>query len=281
MTKNLMILGTSSGAGKSTVVSGLCRIFRQDGFQTVPFKSQNMSNNSHLLPDGREMARSQAIAAYACGVEPNADMNPILLKFGPSGLEVYVQGRFSGKMDSSTYRRDQSSLWQAILESYHRLADPADLVILEGAGSPVEMNLKPGDLANLDVAARVQAPCLLVADIDRGGMFASVYGTLMLMTPQERRLIRGIILNRLRGQSDSFAQVRQSLEEITGLPVVGMLPYAAIALEDEDSLIDAATGEKGVQTHEAMDQEFDRLADLFREHLDLEAIRRIIEEGVV
>lgn len=279
MAKNLFIAGTSSGAGKSTLVTGLCRIFFEEGIRVAPFKSQNMTNNISICPDGRLIARSSSIAAAACSREPVGSMNPIVLKFSQGKMDVILAGRSAGVMDSSMYHRDQAGLWQIILAAYAELAAESDLIVMEGAGSPVEMNLKDLDVANLALAARVSAPVLLVADIDRGGAFASVYGTLMLLEPEERRLVKGIILNRLRGLPESFDALRSKLEEISGLPVVGMLPYLSLKLEDEDDLVDSQTGKKPVQSAEAQEAEIASLARQMRQHLDLDGIRRIIGEG--
>ena len=275
-----MILGTSSGAGKSTIATGLCRIFTQDGYRTAPFKAQNMSNNAYTLPDGAQMAKSQAIAAYACGLEPEPDMNPVLLKFSPGALEVIVRGASVGQMNSAQYNQYRMGLWGPILEAYQNIAENCAIIVLEGAGSPVEMNLKDQDVVNLNMAKRVSAPALLVADIDRGGVFASVYGTLQLLEADERGLIKGIILNRCRGDQARFLEVSEKMEEITGVPVVGIVPYLTLKLEDEDGLIDPMTGVKKPQSRVEMEVEFDKLATELRDHLDLAAIYKIIEEGL-
>lgn len=280
MAKPLMILGTSSGAGKSTIATGLCRIFSGDGFDTVPFKAQNMSGNAHVLPDGRQMARSQAIAAYACGIEPEADMNPLLLKYSPGKLEYIVQGQILEGLDQPGLVGMKRDLVGSIMESYGRVTGGRDIVVLEGAGSPVEMNLKDQDIGNISMAMRVQAPVLLVADIDRGGAFASVYGTLMLLPEEERRLIRGIIINRIKGDASSFSEVKNEMERITGRPVAGMVPYLALTLEDEDGFTDPQTGRKPRQERAVMEEELDHLAEALRQHLDMETIYNMIHRGV-
>lgn len=280
MSKSLMILGTSSGAGKSTIATGLCRIFTQDGYKTAPFKAQNMSNNAYSFPDGRQMAKSQAIAAFACKLEPDPDMNPILLKFASGSIEVILRGASAGRMNSSQYNDYRSQVGAPILEAYQHIAKACEIVVLEGAGSPVEMNIKELDVVNLNMAKRVQAPALLVADIDRGGVFASVYGTLMLLAESERALIKGIIINRIRGQEDRFQEVSDKMEEITGLPVVGMVHYLDLKLEDEDGLIDPGTGLKKPQSRSEMELEFDHLAAELRNQIDLAMIYKIIEDGV-
>lgn len=277
MSKNLFIIGTSSGAGKSTVVAGLCRLFAEEGLVVAPFKSQNMTNVTHETADGRIIARSSAIAAAAARREPEGAMNPIVLRFARGQMEVILEGRSIGILNSDEYHRDQAHLWQVIDRAYGELERTADLIILEGAGSPVEMNLKDRDIANLAMAQRVRAPILLVADVDRGGVFAAVCGTLLLMEPRERALVKGIILNRLSGDPTQFAQLKDKLEALAGVPVVGMLPYLELKLEDEDDLVDPRTGKKPSQRPEEQSTELDHLAGMMRQHLDLAAIERIIE----
>ena len=279
MTKNLFIIGTSSGAGKSTVVAGLCRLFADEGLTVAPFKAQNMTNVTHETAAGQIIARSSAVAAAAARREPEVAMNPIVLRFARGQMDVILEGRSIGIMDSDGYHRDQVQLWQAIDRAYGQLERTADLIILEGAGSPVEMNLKARDIANLAMARRVGAPILLVADVDRGGVFASVCGTLLLMEPRERELVKGIVLNRLSGDPVHFAELKDRLVELAGVPVVGMLPYLVLRLEDEDDLVDPRTGKKPRQRPEAQSDELDRLAAVMRQHLDLAAIRRIIESS--
>lgn len=280
MPKALMILGTSSGAGKSTIATGLCRIFTEDGYKTVPFKAQNMSNNAHYLPDGRQMARSQAICAYACALEPDPDMNPILLKFKAAELEVVLRGHSLGTMTSRQYHEVRPRVQEAVLAAYQKVTGDCERVVLEGAGSPVEMNLKDEDIVNLHMARLVNAPVLLVADIDRGGVFASVYGTLMLLDDTERAFIKGIILNRLRGDESTFHEVAEKLEAITGVPVVGLVPYFDLKLEDEDGLTDPLTGVKSAQDPAAMELEFRGLSARLRTSLDLQKIYQIMEAGI-
>lgn len=280
MAKPLMILGTSSGAGKSTLAAGLCRIFSQDGWPTAPFKAQNMSNNAYVLPDGRQMAKSQAIAAAACGLVPDPDMNPILLKYSHGSLEVIRRGHPAGPMDISQYQADHLKAWPVILEAYANIARDRSVMVLEGAGSPVEMNLKAQDVVNLSLALRVGAPALLVADIDRGGAFASVVGTLQLLDEEERRHVKGIILNRLHGNKAQFETLADTMTALTGLPVVGLVPYLDLKLEDEDGLVDPATGHKGPQTGPQLLRELDQLAAQLRLSLDLERIYTILLKGV-
>lgn len=278
MAKSIMVLGTSSGAGKSTLVAGLCRIFYEEGLRVRPFKAQNMSNRGYVLDDGREIAKSQYIAAKACGQEPRVEMNPILLKLDQGSFQVVVLGEAEGSHRRDSFDEDKVKLWPVILNAYETLAAEADLVILEGAGSPVEMNLKEKDLANLNVARRVKAPVLLVADIHRGGVFASVVGTLALMTAEERSQVKGIVINRLMGDASRFQEVSDTMAAVTGLPVVGTLPYLKLDIEDEDGLSDGPL--KGEQTEAALEKSLSKLAEDLRPHLDLEKIRQIWEAGL-
>ena len=279
MSSSVMILGTASGVGKTTVTAGLCRILAQDRHSVIPFKSQNMTNTAHILPDGRQMARSQAIAAKACGREPHPDMNPILLKILDGKMEVVLGGVSLGPMDSRKYAEYKKTIWGNILEPYRRLEEQADIVVIEGAGSPVELNLKAGDVVNMSVAQRVGAPVLLVADIDRGGVYASVYGTLQLFSPEERALVKGIIINKCKGRPEFFADVKTTMEKLTELPVLGLLPYLPLLLEDEDNLFDSGVGPKRAQAEDELEAELDRLAAALRTHLDMDEILRIIREG--
>lgn len=280
MTRGIMIQGTSSGVGKSILSIGICRLLRRSGRDVVPFKSQNMSGSAHVFPDGSEMAKTQALAALACGIEPQTDMNPILLKPARGGTDVIVQGRSLGWMNRNRYaefkRRDA---WGPVMESFSRLSSKHDIIVLEGAGSPVEMNMKDDDIANMNMARRAKAPVVLVADIERGGAFASVAGTLALLTPEERRSVKALLINKCRGRIELFGEVRRAMEEITGLPVLGMIPHLNLGIEDEDNLCDPATGPKTDRnpSAEERDRQFDALAGALREHLDLELLRNIIE----
>lgn len=268
----IMIMGTSSGAGKSTLAIGLCRVLARRGYRVVPFKTQNMSNNGFRLPSGGEIAKSQVIAALACGIEPTVDMNPILLKLVKGRMEVFLQGKSQGECSREEYSDIKKGLWPKILESYERLSLGQDVIVLEGAGSPVEMNLKAGDMANFATASRVKSPVILVADIDRGGVFASVCGTLMLLEPEERALVKGIIINRMRGDATRYSEVTETLEKLIDLPVLGLLPYLELKLEDEDGLVDPKTGRKGPLTAAEAELEFDALASQLEKHLDIPRI---------
>ncbi len=235
-----MVLGTSSGAGKSLMTAALCRVLRRRGDTPLPFKGQNMSLNAWVDGDGGEMAYSQAMQAWAAGLEPCCAMNPVLLKpQGDSTSEVIHNGRPVGIARAETYYQDWfRSGWRAIRRGLEQLrADhPAGRLVLEGAGSPVEMNLQPRDLTNLRLAQFLRARCLLVADIERGGVFAQLVGTLELLRPVERPLIRGILINRFRGRRELFDSGRRWLEERTGVPVLGVMPWLNDLFPPEDSL---------------------------------------------
>ena len=235
--KSLMVLGTMSSAGKSFVTAGLCRIFRQDGYRTAPFKSQNMALNSYITADGMEMGRAQVMQAEAAGIAPDVRMNPILLKpTSDSGSQVIVNGEIYGTMRAQEYYTKKQELIPYILKAYHALAAENDIIVLEGAGSPAEINLKSVDIVNLGMAELSDSPAILVGDIDRGGVFASLYGTIMLLDDAERRRIRGIVINKFRGDVKILKSGLTMLEELTGIPVLGVVPYLPLELDDEDSL---------------------------------------------
>ena len=237
--KCIMVQGTMSGAGKSLLCAALCRIFAQDGYRTAPFKSQNMALNSFVTRDGLEMGRAQVVQAQAAGVEPDVRMNPILLK--PSsdiGSQVIVNGEVRGDMPAKEYFRRKKALIPDILRAYDGLASEFDIIVIEGAGSPAEINLKADDIVNMGLARLVAAPVLLAGDIDRGGVFAQLYGTVELLEPDERARICGLLINKFRGDVEILRPGLAMLEEKTRLPVVGVVPYLKVDIEDEDSLSD-------------------------------------------
>ena len=224
--KCIMVQGTMSGAGKSLLCAALCRIFAQDGYRVAPFKSQNMALNSFVTRNGAEMGRAQVVQAQAAGVEPDVRMNPILLK--PSsdvGSQVIVNGKARGQMPAAAYFKMKRSLIPDILEAYNSLAAENDIIVIEGAGSPAEINLKADDIVNMGLAKLVDAPVLLAGDIDRGGVFAQLYGTVELLEADERARIRGLIINKFRGDVEILRPGLAMLEEKTQLPVLGVVPY--------------------------------------------------------
>jgi adenosylcobyric acid synthase len=236
--RTLMIQGTSSSAGKSLLTAALCRIFARRGVRVAPFKAQNMSNNAAVCPDGSEIGRAQAVQAAAAGIEPHADMNPILLKpEADAHCQVVLGGRAWRSLPAREYYQHKAALWSAVTGALDRLRAGYELVIIEGAGSPVELNLKPGDLVNMAVARYADAPVLLVGDIDRGGIFAQLLGTLWLLPPDEAALVRGFIVNKFRGDLTLFADGVRLLAERGGVPVLGVVPYLErLGIPDEDSV---------------------------------------------
>ena len=240
MSKCIMVQGTMSGAGKSLLVTALCRIFREDGYRTAPFKSQNMALNSHITPDGLELGRAQAVQAYAAGLEPDVRMNPILLKpTSDVGSQLIVNGEVRGTYAAREYFKMKKSLIPDILAAYESLAAENDIIVIEGAGSPAEINLKADDIVNMGLAKLVDAPVLLVGDIDRGGVFAQLYGTTELLEPEEKSRIAGMVINKFRGDVGILKPGLTMIEEKTGIPVLGVVPYTKAKIDDEDSLAPA------------------------------------------
>ena len=237
MAKNIMIQGTMSNAGKSLLAAGLCRIFKQDGYRVAPFKSQNMALNSFITKTGAEMGRAQVVQAEAAGIEPDVRMNPILLKPTTDvGSQVIVNGQVQGNMRAMEYYRRKREFIPAVMEAYKSLAQEYDIIVIEGAGSPAEINLKATDIVNMGLAELVDAPVLLVGDIDRGGVFAQLYGTIALLEPQEQQRIKGTIVNKFRGDRAILQPGIDILEKICGVPVAGVIPYTHVDIDDEDSL---------------------------------------------
>ncbi|MCM1521753.1 MAG: cobyric acid synthase [Muribaculaceae bacterium] len=236
----IMLGGTGSDVGKSLIAAGLCRIFRQDGYSPAPFKAQNMALNSFATPDGFEIGRAQAVQAEAAGIPCSTDMNPLLLK--PSGSmtsQVVLNGVPIGNRDAYQYFRNEGrgELRKSVCDAFDRLAALYNPIVMEGAGSIAEINLRDSDLVNIPMARHAGAAVILVADIDRGGVFASVYGSIMLQTPEDRGLIKGIIINKFRGDMRLFDKGRKMMEEICGVPVLGVVPYdKSIHIDEEDSV---------------------------------------------
>ena len=234
---NLMIVGTSSGAGKSLFVTALCRIFYKDKYKVSPFKSQNMALNSYITKDGKEMGRAQVVQAEASGLEPDVNMNPILLK--PSTMnkiQIIVCGKSIGNMSGAEYNQYKKNLIPVLKETYSKIENENDIVVIEGAGSPAEINIKEEDISNFAMARIADAPVILVADIDRGGVFASIYGTIMLLKEEDRKRIKGIVINKFRGNKEVLKSGFDIIENLTGVKTLGVIPYTDIDIEDEDSL---------------------------------------------
>lgn len=237
MSKAIMVQGTGSSVGKSLITAALCRIFARKGYRVAPFKAQNMALNSFITPEGGEMGRAQVVQAEAAGVAPHTDMNPILLKpTTDRKAQIILDGRVFGNAAADEYHRMKASLKPAVQAAYDRLSARFDRVVIEGAGSPAEINLMEDDLVNMGMAEMANCPVVLVGDIDRGGVFASLYGTVMLLPEADRRRIKGLIINKFRGDEAILAPGIRMIEEKLGIPVLGVLPYAQIDIEDEDSL---------------------------------------------
>lgn len=242
---SIMVQGTASSVGKSLICAGLCRIFKQDGYKVVPFKSQNMALNSYITKDGSEMGRAQVMQAEAAGVEPSVEMNPILIKpIENQGAQVIINGVVHGNVNTENYNYSKPELAAMLKPIYDGLAEKNDIVVIEGAGSPVEINLRDKDIVNMGMAEIADAPVVIVGDIDRGGIFASLAGTMLLLTDQERARVKGVIINKFRGDINLFASGIKMLEDIIKVPVLGVLPYIKLNLDDEDGISDERFGRK-------------------------------------
>ncbi len=297
--KCLMIQGTASSVGKSLLVTALCRIFRRRGLRVAPFKSQNMSLNSYITDDGHEISLAQAIQAEAAGIAPSSLMNPVLLKpTGEQTSQVIVMGKTLCTLTAREYYAFRHELKPRALEAFTALASRYDLILMEGAGSPAEINLRENDIANMGMAELADAPVLLVGDIDRGGVFASLYGTVALLRQGEQERIKGFVINKFRGDREILEPGLRELEQRLSRPVLGVLPYWDIAVEEEDSLTQRPVpspwegyGQKAAPRHSVnetaprhsvnetafREAEYNRLADLVEQHLDMAALERIVE----
>lgn len=292
MAKCIMVQGTMSNAGKSLFCTALCRLFTQDGYRVAPFKSQNMSRNAHVTASGLVMSRAQAVQAEACGKEPAAEMNPILLRpVTDMGSEVIVRGLSRGLMPARDYFALKKSLIPTIQEALDTLAAENDILVLEGAGSPAEINLKQDDIVNMGLAKLAKAPVLLVGDIDRGGVFAQLAGTLLLLDEEERAMVKATVINKFRGDPALLQPGLDLLRDITQKPVLGVLPFLSVDIEDEDSLSARERGESeelfgrrgGLTSPEYRayrNKQYDLLAEALRRHMDTGMLYRILEEGL-
>lgn len=266
----LMVQGTTSDAGKSTLVTALCRWLLRQGIEVVPFKPQNMALNSAVTADGGEIGRAQAVQAQACRLEPHTDMNPVLLKpNSDTGAQVIIHGRAVTSMNAVAYHDYKAIAMQAVLASHRRLSEAWPVVMVEGAGSPAEINLRAGDIANMGFAEAVDCPVILVADINRGGVFAHLVGTLELLSPSEQARVKGFVINRFRGDIALLQPGLDWLEQRTGKPVLGVLPYVTdLHLEAEDG-IDARQGEKDAQVLKVIVPVLPRISN----HTDFDPLR--------
>ena len=284
-----MIQGTMSSAGKSLLTAGLCRVFRQDGYRVAPFKSQNMSSNAFTDADGLEMARAQAVQAEAAGIAPSVLMNPILLKpaADTGGSRVVVNGESRGFMRAAEYFQYKKTLIPEVMAAFETLSARYDIVVIEGAGSPVEINLKQNDIVNMGLAKMTDSPVLLVGDIDCGGVFAQIVGTLVLLEDEERARVKGTVVNKFRGDIEIFRPGIAMLAEKSGKPVAGVLPYLPVDIEEEDSLVRGSrkkparparhAGADGTARSRYNDTQYDILAAGIREHLDMPFIYHVLE----
>jgi adenosylcobyric acid synthase len=268
-----MIQGTASSSGKSLITAALCRIFHQDGCRVAPFKAQNMSNNSFVTADGLEMGRAQVVQAYAAGLEPDVRMNPVLLKpSSDTGAQVVLKGKSVFTMNARDWHATRNVLRDTIRRCYESLAAGYELIVIEGAGSPAEINLKKNDIVNMGMAKMADAPVLIVGDIDRGGVFASLVGTMQLLDPDERDRVKGFIINKFRGEAALLQPGLDELERITGVPVLGVVPWMEHAIDDEDAVTERFARKK----HSAADVDICiiRLPHIsnFTDFLPLEAV---------
>lgn len=278
---NLMIQGTTSSAGKSLLTTGLCRIFSDDGRRVYPFKSQNMSSKYYETKNGHKMSTAQALQAKAARVEPEARMNPILLQpTSDQGSKVIILGEEYATMEALEYYEFKNGLKDKLQEIFNQVEAENEIIVIEGAGSPAEINLKENDIVNMGMAKMADAPVLLVADIDRGGVFASLYGTVMLLEDDERARIKGLIINKFRGDKTLLNPGIEMIEKILNIPVIGTIPYTHFELVDEDTLMDYdKMCNENPQTPEEMEVELNKLARVLRENLDMEFIYGLIGEN--
>lgn len=276
--RGVMIQGTASDVGKTLFLTALCRILANEGYRVAPFKSQNMSNHTYITKDGLEIAKAQALQAKAAKIEPTVWMSPIILKPGTDvQSEVVMLGEPVGSVSGRAYRDVYYERGlDVIKKSLSMLEESFDFVIMEGAGSPVEVNLKDKELVNMKVAELADVPVILVADINRGGVFASIVGTLELLTASERKRVRGIVVNKFRGDISMFEDGVKWIEDKVNIPVLGVIPYLGHRLEAEDSLSEQTMQEHGVVNQTTVEEDFDDLANQVKQSIDVEEIKKII-----
>ena len=269
-----MIQGTTSSAGKSLFCTGLCRIFKKKGLKVVPFKSQNMSSIFFTTSDGKKISSAQALQAKAAGIEPRPEMNPILLiPKTDVGSKVIILGEEKKEMKAREYFEYKKACKSMILETFQKLEKENDIVVIEGAGSPAEINLNQNDIVNMGMAEMADAPVLLIADIDRGGVFAQLYGTVMLLPEKDRKRIKGMIINKFRGDKSLLDPGIKMIEDLVKIPVIATIPYMHLELADEDSLIDDDKKcNTKTQSDAELEKELDKLAALIEENSDMDFI---------
>ncbi|UTY23521.1 cobyric acid synthase [Treponema denticola] len=275
---SIMIQGTTSSAGKSLFCTGLCRIFKKKGLKVIPFKSQNMSSIFFTTADGKKISSAQALQARAAGIEPRPEMNPILLiPKTDVGSKVIILGEEQKEMKAREYFEYKKTCKPMILETFQKLEKENDIVVIEGAGSPAEINLNQNDIVNMGMAEMADAPVLLIADIDRGGVFAQLYGTVMLLPGKDRKRIKGMIINKFRGDKSLLDPGIKMIEDLVKIPVIATIPYMHLELADEDSLIDDDKKcNTQAQSDAELEKELDKLAALIEENSDMDFICKTV-----
>ena len=277
--KPIMIQGTTSSAGKSTLASALCRIFSDSGIDVYPFKSQNMSRNYMHCINGSKISAAQFVQAHAARQEPSEKMNPVLLvPETDTGSDVVILGRSTGVLAAKEYFEQKPRLKSMVSDIYNEIAKEHELIVIEGAGSPAEINLNENDFVNMGMAEIADANVLLVTDIDRGGSFASLYGTVMLLNEEQRKRIKGFIINKFRGDVSLLENGFKMIEDLTSIPVIGVIPYTHIEIMDEDSLVDYQKKAMCCFDPVMLEEDLEKLAELVKENLDMEYIYKLIEE---
>jgi adenosylcobyric acid synthase len=276
--KLIMVQGTTSGAGKSTIVIGLCRLFSDRGYNVAPFKAQNMSSNFFTTSSGSKMALVQAIQAVAARKEPDPRMNPILLKpLGEYRSTVFLNGRFYSEMYAKEYYEKfvLQEGFVMVLKAFESLRSENDIVVIEGAGSPSEINIAKYDIANMLLAQEVGAPVIIVADIERGGCFASIVGTTQLLKPAHRRMVKGFLINKFRGDITLLAPAIKEVQKMTKKRILGILPKIEFNLPEEDSLVGSLTGKSDVP-RESWSWQIDLIAKAIKESIDMERMSKVV-----
>lgn len=273
----IMVQGATSSAGKSLLCTGLCRYFYKKGLKVFPFKSQNMSRNAFVDEDGHKIATAQVQQAFACNRKPDVKMNPVLLiPKTDVGSTVVLFGEEFKDMKAREYFEYKKELLPIIEKTFSEIESENDIVVVEGAGSPAEINLRENDIVNMGLAELVDLPVILVADIDRGGVFASLYGTVMLLSENERKRIKGLVINKFRGDKTLLDSGIEQIEKLTGIPVIGTIPYVKLNIPDEDSLVDYdKPANHGGVSREELEIEFDKLMNAIAENMDMKLVEEI------
>ncbi len=273
----IMVQGATSSAGKSLLCTGLCRYFYKKGLKVFPFKSQNMSRNAFVDEDGHKIATAQVQQAFACNRKPDVKMNPVLLiPKTDVGSTVVLFGEEFKDMKAREYFEYKKELLPVIEKTFAEIESENDIVVVEGAGSPAEINLRENDIVNMGLAELVDLPVILVADIDRGGVFASLYGTVMLLSENERKRIKGLVINKFRGDKTLLDSGIEQIEKLTGIPVIGTIPYVKLNIPDEDSLVDYdKPANHGGVSREELEIEFDKLMNAIAENMDMKLVEEV------